>query len=125
MKRYSVLFIPLVLLGGCAKDDTEDEMVVVYESRNALQCESSGITPAESAAKLASVSVAVKDTACASKTGIAYPAACGMGNGEILIHEIAAEDLKAAQNIGFQPVSELINSEQKTGYDIVECKVVG
>ena len=58
---------------------------------------------------------------CGQRTGVAYPAACGMGTGTILIHQIPQADLVAARQIGFQAVSELINLDEGTGYEFLEC----
>ncbi|MDO8827553.1 hypothetical protein [Methylophaga sp.] len=124
MKIYSTLILSLVFLAGCSKQDSISEAVLVYENRNALQCETTGITPAQSVAKLNAAGIEVSKTHCGHKTGVMYPAACGMGTGSILIHEITQADLAAAQQAGFGIVAELLNSEQGTGYEIVECEVI-
>lgn len=95
---------------------------MIYESRNALQCETTGISPSESAAKLSAEDIEISETVCGRRTGVAYPAACGMGTGTILIHKIAKVDLAVAKNIGFQEVSELIDLDAGTGYEFVECE---
>jgi len=46
MRIYLSFCTALVLLSGC----DAAEPVMVYESRNALQCETTGISPADSAA---------------------------------------------------------------------------
>lgn len=124
MKIFSILILSLVLLAGCSKQDSISELVLVYENRNALQCESTGITPVDSVAKLTAAGIAVSNTHCGHKTGVMYPAACGMGTGTILIHQIAQGDLPAARQAGFEEIVVLVNTEQGTGYEIVECEVV-
>jgi outer membrane lipoprotein SlyB len=124
MKIYSILILSLVFLAGCSKQDSISERVLVYENRNALQCESTGIVPSDSVAKLSAAGVAVSKTHCGHKTGVMYPAACGMGTGSILIHEIAQENLPAARQAGFEAVAELVHVEQDISYEIVECEVV-
>lgn len=119
MKIHLSLLTSLVLLSGCNAGDP----VMVYESRNALQCETTGISPSESAAKLSAEDIEVTETVCGRRTGVAYPAACGMGTGTILIHKIAETDLAVAKNIGFQEVSELVNLDAGTGYEFVDCEV--
>lgn len=71
------------------------------------------------------VGITVNKTYCGHKTGVAYPAACGMGNGAIVVHEIAEKDVPAAQQAGFQKASELVNKQQGTGYETVECELAG
>jgi len=122
MKFYLPFLLTLVLLGGCNAGDSATKAVMIYESRNALQCETAGIQPAESAAKLSIVDVEVMETHCGQKTGVAYPAACGMGTGAILVHAIAEADLDAAKQVGFQPVADLVNSETGTGYELIACE---
>lgn len=118
MKIHLSLLTSLVLLSGCNAGDP----VMVYESRNALQCETTGISPSDSAAKLSTANIEIIETHCGQRTGVAYPAACGMGTGTILLHKIAETDLDAAKKIGFQAVSELVNIDQGTGYEFIECK---
>lgn len=118
MKLLPVLIVTLVLLSACGVD----EPVLIYQDRNALQCESSGISPADSASKLSAMNIEVLDTYCGQRTGIAYPAACGMGTGAILIHQVAQADLDGARQAGFEPVAALVNLEQGTGYEFVECE---
>lgn len=95
---------------------------MIYESRNALQCETTGLSPSESAAKLSAEDIDVTETVCGRRTGVAYPAACGMGTGTILIHKIAEADLAVAKNVGFQQVSELVDLDAGTGYEFVDCE---
>lgn len=118
MRIYLSFFTALILLSGC----NTGEPIMVYESRNAQQCETTGITPADSAAKLAAENIEVTETYCGRRTGVAYPAACGMGTGTILLHQIAEADLVTARNIGFQEVSELIDLDAATGYEFVDCE---
>ncbi|ODN65642.1 hypothetical protein [Methylophaga muralis] len=124
MKIFSILILSQVFLIGCSKQDSISELVLVYENRNALQCESAGISPSDSVAKLTAAGIAVSKTDCGNKTGVMYPAACGMGTGTILIHEIAQQDLPSARQAGFEEVAELVNIDQGTGYEIVQCEVV-
>lgn len=125
MKICTLIFITMILLSGCANEHSLSERVLVFESRQALQCETTGIDPAESAAKLFNAGITVNKTYCGHKTGVAYPAACGMGNGAIVVHEIAEKDVPAAQQAGFQKASELVNKQQGTGYETVECELAG
>ncbi|HAD30439.1 MAG TPA: hypothetical protein DCE77_02565 [Methylophaga sp.] len=118
MRIYLSFCTALVLLSGC----DAAEPVMVYESRNALQCETTGISPADSVAKLAAENIEVTETYCGRRTGVVYPAACGMGTGTILIHQIAEAELVTARNIGFQEVSELVDLDAGTGYEFVDCE---
>lgn len=121
MKIHLLFLLALVLLGGCYAGNSTTKTVMIYESRNALQCETSGIQPGESVAKLSMVAVDIVETHCGQKTGVAYPAACGMGTAAILVHVIAETDLAAAKQAGFQPVADLINHANGTGYELSVC----
>ncbi len=94
---------------------------MVFESRNALQCETTGISPNDSAAKLSKAGIEAMETQCGQRTGVAYPAACGMGTGTLLIHKIAQTDLEAAKQAGFEAVSELVNLDEGRGYEFIDC----
>lgn len=118
MRIYLSFFTAVILLSAC----NAAEPVMVYESRNALQCETTGISPSDSSAKLAAQDIEVTETFCGRRTGVAYTAACGMGTGTILIHKIAEVDLVEARNIGFQSVSELVDLDAGTGYEFVDCE---
>jgi len=122
MRFYSAIMLMLVFIIGCERAATTSESVMVYESRNALQCEpTSGISPADSAAKLSDAGIDMVDTYCGYKTGVMYPAACGMGTPDILIHRIAETDLSVALQTGFSLVDELTNYEQGISYEVVDC----
>ncbi len=122
MKINLLSLLALALLAGCHARGLATKTVMVYESRNALQCETSGIQPAESAARLSIADIEVMETHCGQRTGVAYPAACGMGTPAILVHTIAEADLDAAKQAGFQPVADLVNNENAMGYELIACK---
>lgn len=95
---------------------------MVYQDKGALQCEpESGLIVADSAAKLTEARVDVVDSYCGYKTGVMYPAACGMGTPDILIHRIAEADLSMAQQAGFSLVDALILPEQGISYEMADC----
>jgi len=122
MRFLSVIMLMFALLMGCEKSEPTDESMMIYESRNVLQCEpGSGLSPAASAAKLSDTNVRVFNTYCGYKTGVMFPAACGMGTPDILIHTISESDLRAAEQMGFSPIDALIINDQDMGYEIVDC----
>lgn len=82
--------------------------VVVFEAGPHLaQCAPVAITLRQSAAKLASAGVDVRGSSCGHIEGVMYPAVCGAGTGQILVHDIPAGSLVAARGAGFEQVETL------------------
>lgn len=123
MKFLSVMMLMFAFLMGCEKSEPATESVMIYESRDVLQCEpGSGLSPADSTAKLSDNNVMIFETYCGYKTGVMFPAACGMGTPDILIHAISEKHLKAAEQVGFSPIDALIINDQDIGYEMVACE---
>jgi hypothetical protein len=81
---------------------------VVYEAGPHLtQCSPPAVTRAQSAAKLTSAGIDVRRSSCGHIEGVVYPAVCGAGTGEILLHDIPDESLAAAEAAGFQSADTL------------------
>jgi len=95
--------------------------VLVYESRQAIQCESAGLTPAQSAQKLVNGGIDVLESNCGANA-LMYVAVCGAGNGDILIHRIRRSNLDDAERLGFNPVEELANPTDGLGYTKFDCE---
>src|SRR5690606_1411151 len=82
--------------------------VVVYEAGpHVAQCAPVAVTRWQSAAKLTSAGIDVRRSSCGFIEGIAYPAVCGAGTGQILLHDIPAESLAAAEAAGCASVETL------------------
>jgi hypothetical protein len=84
-----------------------DEMVVYEAGPHLAQCSPPALTLAQSAAKLTSGGIEVRRSSCGHIEGVAYPSVCGAGTGEILLHDIPAADLGAAEAAGFASADRL------------------
>jgi hypothetical protein len=76
MTNRWILSCGVVLLAACSGNDDPSDLArignrLVYTSREALQCESDGITPAESAQRLIDAGVDVIESTCGLITGVA------------------------------------------------------
>jgi hypothetical protein len=134
MKTITLLLLTAATcatLGACGggestKDPLRSERVtagniLVYESRQAIQCESRGLTTQASAQKLVNGGIDVLESNCGVNTGMVYAAVCGNGNGDILIHKIRSANLADAEQRGFNSVDELRNPTVGIGYAKVDC----
>jgi hypothetical protein len=54
-------------------------------------------------------------------TGVAFPAVCGAGTTEILVHDIPASRLQSAEARGFRSVETLVNTARGTGWRRISC----
>jgi hypothetical protein len=94
--------------GGVAPTRLGAKVAVVYEAGpHLVQCEPPVLTPALSAAKLTAAGVAVQRSGCGQRTGVMYPAMCGAGLGEIIVHDIPSGQLAAAKAAGFVSVDDI------------------
>jgi hypothetical protein len=107
------------------RDDSHDAGpgdVLVYRSRQSVQCGSRGLTPAQSAQRLIDGGIDVIKSGCGSLTGVFVPAVCGGDTGDILIHEIRRENLPDAEKLGFGSAATLIKPATGEGYAWVDCE---
>ena len=115
-----------VLLFGCgdepAPGTSQPGDLLVYESRQAVQCGSRGLTTRQSAQKLVDGGIDVIASHCGAVTGVVYVALCGTETGEILIHEIRGVNLRDAEQLGFNPVTELQDPASGTNWEKVDCQ---
>ena len=119
--RYSIC-VSALLLAACTGDsDTAPGDILVYADRGARQCESDGISPEASAQTLINAGIDVLLSTCGIRTGIVFPAVCGAGTGDIVVHEIRAVNLPDAEQSGFRLISTLIDAAEGTGYQLVDC----
>jgi hypothetical protein len=126
--RTICLLTLLSLLAACADDAASPDATgpdapntLVYASREARQCEFDGIPPQQSAARLIGAGIDVLSTTCGHQTGIAYPAVCGAGTTDIIVHGIRTVNLAHAAQLGFSPVSTLVNEALGTNYELMDC----
>lgn len=122
--RMKLMFAVLGLAAVACKDDGIpppsapgiDEVVVFENGPHLAQCALPAITRTQSAAKLTGAGIEVRSSSCGVREGIAYPAVCGAGTGEILLHEIPESSLAEARARGFAPAEEL-----EHGWRAVKC----
>lgn len=95
---------------------------LVYESRQAVQCGSRGLTTSQSAQKLINGGIDVIASNCGVVSGVAYVALCGTETGEILIHEIPAVNIPDAEQRGFNRVTELQDPVSGISWEKVDCQ---
>ncbi|GAB3536174.1 hypothetical protein [Photobacterium alginatilyticum] len=116
-----ILLIIIMAISMVACDSSDDNFVSVYIDDGAIQCESTGLSTEQTAKKLIDYGVEVFKSSCGYISNIAIAAQCGKGDANINIHLINADKVIEAQNIGYEPVSSLINAEG-LGYEIIECE---
>jgi hypothetical protein len=95
--------------------------VLVYESRQAIQCTTRGLTTQQSAQKLVNGGIDVLESNCGVNTNIVFPAVCGAGTPYLLLHKIRSANLEDAERLGFNAVAELQNPTTGIGYAKVDC----
>ena len=120
------------LLGACggggesAEDPLDSERasagdVLVYESRQAIQCTTRGLTPQASAQKLVNGGIDVLESNCGVNTDLVVITVCGAGTPDIIIHKIRRANLEDAEQLGFESVATLQNPTTGIGYAKVDC----
>jgi len=128
MDKIIIAFL-LVVLAGCSDGNNSNNSVTdpigenekpgefgyVYTGREAIQCESSGIDPDESAQTLIESGIDVLSTSC-GYLPIAVPAACGYGTVEFIAHEVRLVSLPDAIELGFANTDEIDGD-----YELVDC----
>ena len=110
-----------LLLAACVEDSVTLDNSLVYANREVRQCESDGVSPEESAQILINAGIDVINSTCGIRTGVEYPAVCGRGTVDILVHEIRSVNLSDAEQLGFQEISTLIDAAVGTSYELVDC----
>jgi hypothetical protein len=95
--------------------------VLVYESRQAIQCTTRGLTTQASAQKLVNGGIDVLESNCGVNTNLVFAAVCGAGTGDLLIHKIRSSNLADAEHLGFSSVDTLRNPTTGIGYAKVDC----
>ena len=133
MKKITLLLLTaatFATLGACGGESSEDPLrservstgdVLVYESRQAIQCTTRGLTTQASAQKLVNGGIDVLESNCGVNTNLVFAAVCGAGTSDILIHKIRSANLTDAEQRGFSSVATLINPTTGIGYAKVDC----
>lgn len=127
--RLKLMLCALGLVAAGCLDDSDSPPplpgmggVVVYEPGPYLQqCGLIAVTRTQSAARLTSAGVEVLQSSCGIKRGVFHPTVCGAGTPEILLHEIPAVHLAAAESAGFQQADRLIDAARRTGWSVWSC----
>lgn len=124
--RYAICVVTLFLVACPEDSDAPQDSVVpedslVYADREARQCESDGVSLEASAQILINAGIDVLQSTCGIKTGVEYPAVCGGGTADILVHEIRSVNLPDAEQLGFQEISALIDAAMGTSYELLDC----
>ncbi len=130
--RYAIC-VAALLLAACPEDSVtpqdsvmpQDSVIpddlLVYADREVRQCESDGVSSGASAQILINAGIDVLQSTCGIRTGVEYPAVCGGGTADILVHEIRSVNLPDAEQLGFQEISTLIDATAGTGYELLDC----
>ena len=93
----------------------------MYANREVRQCESDGVSPEASAQILINTGIDVLRSTCGIITGVFFPAVCGGGTADILVHEIRSVNLPEAEQLGFREISTLTDAAAGTSYQLLDC----
>ncbi|MEZ8127701.1 hypothetical protein [Enterovibrio norvegicus] len=119
--RFALLAVTSIfLLSACAIKPAET--VTVYKSKNAVQCETSGMSVHDSANTLSSYGVTVKSSQCGVLTEVMFASVCGAKTGDIVIHDIGAREEALAGELGYISIDSLKTGEVASGFAVVDCK---
>jgi hypothetical protein len=111
LKLASFTLLAAVAIGGCGGSD--DAASVLYKSAGSVQCSPSQTTQARldlevSAVRAAGASVVA--SGCAND-GLAYPAACGIENGDLFSVTVSPASVAVTRQFGFTPASALSTAQ--------------
>ena len=123
--RNRLLPVITIMLYACSGSqssaDRPTENLMVFTAAGKLQCEpESGISTAESGQILESEGILVLDSFCGIQTDLAFPAVCGGGTPDIILHSISSSDENIAVSLGYLAVSNLETSNDQ-GYQLSDC----
>ena len=135
--RHLVLLLILSIC-GCSyvpfvgDDDDEEEkptkkkkekveIVLVYTSKGALQCEDDSGAPVKATkARLESSGIEVYSSECAIITGKMHPSLCGSTTLDINVHGIDENDISLAEKLDFKTI-ESLEDEEDLDYKTYPC----
>ncbi len=101
---------------GAANENYE----IIYIDDGAVQCESEGLSKEQTAQKLIDNGIDVIDSQCGYLSNLMVATLCGLGDANINLHTINAQDLSDAQALGFESISTLKHDDD-IGYVITDC----
>ena len=103
--------------------DPAPTTVKVFIGNGHTQCNDDAIPLSQTQMMLVHAGIDVLSSACGVITGVAYPAVCGGGTGEINLHTIRAVNLFDAERMGFRDVAAIGADPQVigTGYQESAC----
>jgi hypothetical protein len=118
--RFVLLLWAGCLISGCGSETNEDREIVFIDD-GAVACEEEGLSEEKTALILRGQGIDVISSGCAYITGVSIPDVCGIGDLNINIHTIHAQNLPDAEELGFESVSTLRNGSD-SGYERVDCE---
>lgn len=111
--------VATVLLGCAIKPAGH---ITVYKSLGVVQCESQGMTLAQSERQLAGMGVDVIGSTCGVLEKVAFTSVCGAETGDIVLHTIDRRHEKLAEAMGYKDVIGLKTPDSPEGFRLVECQ---
>ncbi len=107
-------------LGWSVRGTANENYEIIYIDDGAVQCEAKGSSKEETAQKLIDNGINVIDSQCGYLSNLMVATLCGLGDTNINLHTINAENLSDAQALGFESVSTL-KRDDDIGYVITDC----
>ncbi|HID80974.1 MAG TPA: hypothetical protein EYH06_04340 [Chromatiales bacterium] len=121
MKLHMLTLLSISLIVGrsssdnhSSNNDKSDDTALVYIDNGAIQCESKGKTPAQTAQILINYGIDVISSKCAVSGAVAT--VCGGKTAGINLHEIWPQNISDAIEQGFSKAEDLEE------YQVVECQ---
>lgn len=99
-------------------DDQDYEEVFIDDG--AIQCEKTGVSLAQTSARLVSAGIKVADSYCGTITRVMVASQCGLKNANVHVHSIPSHRVKSARGLGYEPMSSLKHYGNKE-IDMHDC----
>ena len=103
------------------KPKEKPSSVWVYTDNGALQCEKPAMPLSTTKNMLMEAKIDVVNSQCAAITGMMVATMCGLKDTGIHMHEIPEKSLKKARGLGFEPITSLSHSGNRS-YAVTECR---
>lgn len=109
----SALFTLAMGLAACGGSESGADTIKVFKSDGSSQCQNDGASVDEMRMELVEAGI---DVICGQKAndGGFYCAACGCPTGDINVYTINAANQADAESLGFGPVSDLENYQDRS-----------
>ncbi|WP_170915221.1 hypothetical protein [Enterovibrio nigricans] len=119
--------LKIALLAGMVAGITscaikQPQTTEVYIPQGAIQCETQGMTLADSTRRLASVGVTSGSAQCAEMTGMMFSTVCGAETGGIILHTIPTKEVLLAEKAGYKNAEGLKSASDGVGYAVINCQ---